>query len=68
VTTRVAQHIPTALPFSLAVECGYVDRRATSQLMVISDDEYDEGLARLTAEQPVLRADLRLFATIGYVH
>jgi ubiquinone/menaquinone biosynthesis C-methylase UbiE len=68
VTTRVAQHIPAALPFSLAVECGYVDRRATSQLMIISDDEYDEGFARLTAERPVLRADLRLFATIGYVH
>lgn len=67
VTTRVAQHIPAALPFSLAVECGYVDRRATSQLMVISDEEYDAGLQRMIAEQPVLRADLRLFATTGYV-
>ena len=67
VTTRVAQHIPAALPFSLAVDCGYVDRRSTSQLMVISDEEYDAGVQRMIAEQPVLRADLRVFATTGYV-
>jgi SAM-dependent methyltransferase len=66
-TTSVAQHIPAAVPFDLAVERGYVDRRSTSQLMVISDAEYEEGVRRLTAERPVLRADLRLYATIGRV-
>lgn len=64
-TTSVAQHIPAAVPFPLAVEQGYVDRRSTSQLMVISTAEYDAGLQRMIAEQPVLRADLRVFATIG---
>jgi SAM-dependent methyltransferase len=64
-TTSVAQHIATALPFPLAVERGYVDRRSTSQLMVISAAEYDAGLQRMIAEQPVLRAELRVFATIG---
>jgi hypothetical protein len=34
--------------------------------MVISDAEYEQGLERLKREQPVLRADLRLFATIGH--
>jgi SAM-dependent methyltransferase len=66
-TTSVAQHIPAAVPFDLAVERGYVDRRSTSQLMVISDAEYEEGVRRLTAERPVLRADLRLYATVGRV-
>jgi hypothetical protein len=66
-TTSVAQHVPAAVPFDLAVERGYVDQRSTSQLMVISDAEYAEGVRRLTAERPVLRADLRLYATIGRV-
>jgi hypothetical protein len=33
--------------------------------MVISDAEYQAGLERMKQEQPVLRADLRLYATIG---
>ena len=63
--TEVAQHIPAAIPFEVAVERGVVDRRATSQLMVISDAEYEDGLRRLTAERPILHADLRLYATVG---
>ena len=31
--------------------------------MVIDDDEYHAGIARLQEEQPVLTTDLRLFAT-----
>jgi ubiquinone/menaquinone biosynthesis C-methylase UbiE len=65
--TEVAQHIATATPFAVAIERGLVDRRATSQLMVISDGEYEAGLHRLEAEQPMLRADLRLYATVGWV-
>ena len=64
--TEVAQHIPAAIPFAVAVERGFVDRRATSQLMVIGDAEYEEGCQRLKAEQPILHADLRLYATIGW--
>jgi ubiquinone/menaquinone biosynthesis C-methylase UbiE len=63
--TEVAQHIPAALPFDRAVERGVVDRRATSQLMVISDAEYEAGMRRLTAERPILHADLRLYATVA---
>ena len=65
--TEVAQHMPAAIPFELAVERGVVDRRATSQLMVISDEEYEEGLRRLTADRPILHADLRLYATVAWV-
>jgi hypothetical protein len=63
--TEVAQHIPATVPFAVAIERGVIDRHATSQLMVLSDAEYDEGLARLRAEQPILHADLRLYATFG---
>lgn len=67
VHTNLAQNIPAAVPFQLAVERGYIDRRSTSQLLVISDAEYEDGLERMRQEQPMLRADLRLFATIGRV-
>lgn len=66
-TTELAQHIRSATSFPVAIERGLVDRRATSQLMVISDGEYQEGLHRLEAEQPILRADLRLYATVGWL-
>jgi len=65
--TEVAQHMPAAIPFEAALERGTVDRRATSQLMVIGDAEYDAGLRRLRAERPILHADLRLYATVGWV-
>jgi hypothetical protein len=42
-----------------------VDRYATSQLIVLSDAEYDEGLQQLRKEQPILHADLRLYATMA---
>ena len=67
VVTTVAQHIPAAVPFERAVETGIVDRRATSQLMVISDDEFEAGMDRMRREQPIVRSDLRLFATVGWV-
>jgi ubiquinone/menaquinone biosynthesis C-methylase UbiE len=66
VVTAVAQHIPAAVPFERALAIGLVDRRATSQLMVIGDDEFEAGMDRLRREQPILRADLRLLATVGW--
>jgi hypothetical protein len=45
---------------------GRIDRRSTSQLMVISDEDYAAGMRRMVAEQPVLRADLRLYATTAW--
>lgn len=65
--TEVAQDIASTTPFFVAMERGLVDRHTTSQLMVVTDREYEEGLHRLRAEQPILRADLRLYATIGSV-
>jgi ubiquinone/menaquinone biosynthesis C-methylase UbiE len=66
VATDVAQHMPAEIPFEMAKDRGLVDRRSTSQLMVISQADYDEGLRRLEAEQPILKADLRLYATVGW--
>ena len=64
--TEVAQHISSVVPFAEATALGRIDRRFTSQLLVISDAEYEDGLARLRAEQPVLHSDLRLFATVAW--
>jgi ubiquinone/menaquinone biosynthesis C-methylase UbiE len=65
--TGVAQWIQSALPFAEGMARGVMRRESTSQLMVIGEAEYEEGLRRLEAEQPVLRTDLRLYATIGRV-
>jgi hypothetical protein len=46
-----------------AKQRGLLDRTSKSQLLLLTDAEYDAGLRRLAVEQPVLRADLRLFAT-----
>jgi ubiquinone/menaquinone biosynthesis C-methylase UbiE len=65
-TTTIAQHIPGAEPFDLALERGRLDRNSTSQLLVISDEAYEAGRARLLAERPALRADLRLYASTAW--
>ena len=65
--TEEAQHIPAAVPFADAVRLGMLDRASTSQLMVIDEAEYAAGLERLQREQPTLRADLRVFATVAHV-
>jgi len=65
--TAVAQHIPVTKPFAEALEEGLLDRQSTSQLMVISDADYDRGRRRLEAEQPDLHADLRLYMTVAQV-
>ena len=64
--TEVAQDIPFEMPLELARQQGFLDRRATSQLMVISDEEYDAGMRRLLRDQPVLRASLRIYGTTGW--
>ena len=65
--TEVAHTIEAEVPFPLAWQQGLVDRRSTSQLMVIGETEYDAGLTRLLSEQPVLRSYLRLYATTAWV-
>ena len=65
--TEIVHHVPAERPFELALEQGLLDRRSTSQLMVISDAEYESGMQRLSSDRPSLRADLRLFATVAEV-
>lgn len=63
--TEVVQHLPAERAFDVAVERGHLERQSTSQLMVISDAEYETGMRRLRAERPILRSDLRLYATVA---
>jgi ubiquinone/menaquinone biosynthesis C-methylase UbiE len=67
VATEVAQHFVAEVSFAAATDRGMIDRRATSQMMVISDGEYEAGLQRLRTELPALKSDLRMYATIGCV-
>ena len=61
--TELTQHLPIDVSFDEAVERGFLDRRSKSQLLLLSDAEYQAGLERLTTERPRIRADLRLYAT-----
>jgi ubiquinone/menaquinone biosynthesis C-methylase UbiE len=68
-----ADHIDVVHSASDALANGVVDRSFTSQLSVLSDEEFARGVARLRAAdaesggQLQLVADFRLFATIGWV-
>jgi ubiquinone/menaquinone biosynthesis C-methylase UbiE len=69
--TWEAQHLPRTLDVDEAEGLGFLSRTGTSQLMVIADDVYAAGLARLRADaarSPDMRlsADLRMFATVGW--
>jgi ubiquinone/menaquinone biosynthesis C-methylase UbiE len=66
VETVVAQHSPACVSFDEAEAKGFLDRRSTSQMLVIDDAEWRAGIARLYDERPSLHADLRLHATIGW--
>ena len=66
-STEVVQHTVLERSFEAGVAKGALERTSTSQLMVISDAEYESGVARLRAEQPVLRSDLRLYGTVASV-
>lgn len=63
--TEIVQHLPAERAFDVAVERGHLERQSTSQLMVISDAEYEAGMRRLHEERPTLRSDLRLYATVA---
>jgi ubiquinone/menaquinone biosynthesis C-methylase UbiE len=64
--TEMVLHLPVEMPFEVAQERGFVDRASTSQLMVISDDDYESGMRRLLEERPILRSDLRVYATTAW--
>lgn len=65
--TVVAEHIVAAVSYEEGLNMGLGDRGAASQLMVISDADYEAGMRRLRAERPVLRSDVRLFATTAWL-
>jgi hypothetical protein len=65
--TVVAQHIVAAISYEEGLSMGLGDRGAASQLMVISDTDYEAGMSRLRAERPVLRSDVRLYATTAWL-
>ena len=65
--TSIAQHMPAERAFDQAERDGTLERGSTSQLLVIGDEEFASGMRRLREERPVLRADLRLYATTAHL-
>jgi ubiquinone/menaquinone biosynthesis C-methylase UbiE len=76
VRTEMIQHQPASLAARAAIEQGRLGKTVTSQLAILSDEEYRRGLDRVTAamesaedrgESLELHADLRLYATFASV-
>jgi ubiquinone/menaquinone biosynthesis C-methylase UbiE len=76
VYTREVQHMPVRLSARAAIEHGRLDKNVTSQLAVLTDEEYQQGIARIRSavetaeaagESVWLTADLRLYGTFGSV-
>jgi hypothetical protein len=74
--TREIQHLPVQLAARAALEEGRLDRAATSQLGLLTEEQYQHGIDRIrkgieSAEASdrtlYLTADLRLYATTGSV-
>jgi SAM-dependent methyltransferase len=74
--TREIQHLPVRLGARAALEQGRVDKNVTSQLSVLTNEEYRQGIdrvreavesAEVRGESLYLSADLRLYATFGAV-
>jgi ubiquinone/menaquinone biosynthesis C-methylase UbiE len=72
--TREAQHLPARLAARTAIEQGRLAKDATSQLALLTDEQYQRGMNRIhrdieSAEARgtslFLGADLRLYATFG---
>jgi ubiquinone/menaquinone biosynthesis C-methylase UbiE len=68
-----ADHIEVLRPAAEALTNGIVDRGLTSQLTVLSDEEFSKGVERVRQADAAaggelqLVADIRLYATIGWV-
>ena len=71
--TRMIQNLAREMTVAEARSAGFLDRTDKSQLMVITDAEYEAGIQRIeTAEttdeaSTILRSDLRLYATTGWI-
>jgi ubiquinone/menaquinone biosynthesis C-methylase UbiE len=66
-----ADRIEAVQPAAEAFASGIVDRAYTSQLTVLSDEEFDAGVARMKSANAAgelhLVTDFYLFATVGWV-
>jgi hypothetical protein len=76
IRTSEIQHLPARLSARTAIEEGRLDRGMTSQLAVLTDEQYRRGVDRILralesaearGETLCLCADLRLYATYGDV-
>jgi ubiquinone/menaquinone biosynthesis C-methylase UbiE len=73
-STIPAQHISGEMSLQEAESCGFLDRAFTSQLSLLSDQQFQSGLDRLRAASAAatavgqdfwLRSDFVLYATVG---
>ena len=73
-TSREVEHWITRLPASEILQQGRLEKAATSQLSVLTDEEYQRGIQRIytdmaraeaKGETLFLTVDLRLYGTIG---
>jgi hypothetical protein len=69
-------HVPIRLPAQYALEKGLLAKTSTSQLIILTDEEYNRGIGQLmndieSAEAAkstlTICADLRIYATTGWV-
>lgn len=76
VVTHEVQHLPVRLPARAAIEQGRLDKNATSQLSLLTVEQYQQGIERIrkaiesaeaSGRMLYLTADLRLYATVGSV-
>jgi ubiquinone/menaquinone biosynthesis C-methylase UbiE len=76
VSTVEALHMPLQMSARLALETGQLAKTTTSQLALLADDEYDEGIRHLIRDIEIsegqgkaraIGADLRLYATTGWL-
>ena len=74
--TREVDHWSIEVPAREALAQGRLDQAATSQLSVLTDEEYERGMQRLRADMQraeergqtlSLMVDLRLYGTTGWV-
>ena len=75
-STMEAPRMPLQMSARLALETGRLAKTTTSQLTVLTDDEYNEGMTNLMrdieineAQHKVLTigADMRLYATTAWL-
>ena len=72
--TYEAEHFSSRLDARVVIKQGQIERSYTSQLMLLAEDEYEQGRRRLLeaieakeakGERLELRTDIRLYATEG---